>query len=111
MKEMLAIAEELNDKLTLVYAYTNIGSVYQKRVKSTFGLTIQKNLAVAIEIEDKTGQGYALSNIAGYHTMKKEYDIALQKYDQALEIYKKLGDKQMQVGMYHAIGSTYFFKR
>ena len=67
----------------------------------------KKSLAVANEIDNKNGQGYALSNIAAYHVMKEEYDIALQKFDQVLEIYKKLGDKQQQVKIYFRIGATY----
>ena len=37
--------------------------------------------------------------------------IALQKYDQVLDIYKKLGDEQQQVNVYNKIGWTYRNKK
>ncbi|MFZ4772251.1 MAG: tetratricopeptide repeat protein, partial [Ferruginibacter sp.] len=70
---------------------------------------LKKSFAIALKINDFHGMAYQYNNIAGvYSEYFKDYRLALGYYKDALEINKKLADKQ-QHGIYLMnIGNCYF---
>lgn len=99
--ENLTYYEKTNDKKNIGLAFGNIGIDFINQNNYKKGLEyLNKSFDIAVRNNDLDGMAYQYNNIAGvYSEYYKDYRIALGYYRHALEINKKLGDKQ-QHGIY-----------
>jgi tetratricopeptide (TPR) repeat protein len=107
--ENLGYYEEINNQKEIGVVLGNIGIDFISQDNYTKGLEyLKKSFDIAVKINDFHGMAYQYNNIAGvYSEYFNDYKIALGYYKSALEINKKLADKQ-QHGIYLMnIGNCY----
>jgi tetratricopeptide (TPR) repeat protein len=99
--ENLEYYEEINDQKEIGVVLGNIGIDFNSQDNYTKGLEyLKKSFDIAVKINDFHGMAYQYNNIACvYSEYFRDSRIALGYYKAALEINKKLADKQ-QHGIY-----------
>ena len=89
----LIIAEEANDKLSVVKIRNNISNTYLMNAEYDKALeNYQECLVILQELGDKRNIGVCLGNIGLVYTHKGELNKALNYYEKSLAIAEELGD-------------------
>lgn len=99
------IANQLNDKKSLVTALRGIGNVYRAQRNYTKALDyFYKSLKIAQENNDLSGIAMTLNNIGSVYYNQENYTQALEYYQKGLELSEKINDKLGIGGTLHNIG-------
>jgi len=104
----LKISSEKNYNEGMTYAYRNIGTLYF--LIGNFEKAVE-NFRKTIEIADRYGYEFhkakAMNVLAIIHRDRKNYEDALITFNQALEIFRKLNNREEINGVDHNIASLY----
>jgi len=104
----LKIMEELNDKRSIVGAFSNIGSTYAFQGNFEKALEyFQQSLKTVEELNDKQAIGVCLGNIGYIYFHQKDYEKAIEYFQQSLNIGKEEGDKRQMTTGLNNIGFVY----
>jgi tetratricopeptide (TPR) repeat protein len=96
--ELLLEAEDYNDAAVL------LGKTDPILDRWGFGRYLENQYHRLLNRLDKRGVAFALHNLGVIHQDRGEYDEALKKYQQSLEIKEYLGDREGVAGSLHEIG-------
>ncbi|NOU47341.1 MAG: tetratricopeptide repeat protein [Bacteroidales bacterium] len=107
--ENLSYYEQIDNKKETGLVLGNIGIDFISQNNYEKGLEyLKKSFDIAVATNDYHGMAYQYNNIAGvYSEYFNDHKIALGYYKEALEINKKLGDKQQQGIYLMNIGNCY----
>ncbi len=103
----LKLAEELNDKTILSKANNLVSSCYQNTNDSLSMLYRQKAFNYAIEIKDFSLMASAERGISIIYVQRKNYGLALDNLEKALEYEKKTKTQKGLPGIYFYFGEAY----
>ena len=68
---------------------------------------ISRALKLYREINDKSGEGLALTAMGLWHSSRKDESRAIQYHNQAIEILRAIGDRHSEAIARHALGQAY----
>jgi tetratricopeptide (TPR) repeat protein len=92
--KVIAMAEEIGDKLRIAGALNNIGNIYKDQANYAAALNYYfKGLKIAEELNHKYLLSALLGNIGVMYYSQANYEPALDYYSRALKIREELGDK------------------
>ncbi|MGZ3905080.1 MAG: tetratricopeptide repeat protein, partial [Bacteroidia bacterium] len=112
VKKAHDLAEKINYKSGLAYAYNNMGNI--SRNKGDYKLALDnysKSLQIRKEIFDKPGQGTALFGIGNVYLVWGEYNTALEYYLKSLKIFEEFKSKSDIADCYSNIGVIYYYQK
>ncbi|MGK7390504.1 MAG: adenylate/guanylate cyclase domain-containing protein [Candidatus Cyclobacteriaceae bacterium M2_1C_046] len=110
--EAREIAEEINYKKGLAYAYKHIGLTYYAQSNSDQILyNWEPSLNIFKELNDSTGISNLLTNLAAVYYNAGDYTVALDYNLRALEIAEKTNDIPRLFTALLNIGAIYFSKK
>lgn len=98
-KKAYAIAVELNDKyqqFNILINLSDIYSVYKNKTKIGYSFQyLEKAKKIAYELSDETLMFYVYFNLGGCYKNTKKYNLAIENYKKAEQLYKKgISDEQ-----------------
>lgn len=110
--QAMAIQKEIKDRSGLMYSYINHALVTQFLHEKYAEAISQMQMAtkLAIETNSETNLAYCQQNIGSLYSYLNIYDSAKHYYDQALTMYKKLGDKKGEADMDINYGYYYNYR-
>src|SRR5258708_15238538 len=102
----LRYAEEADDKLRKLMCRLNLGGVrqYLGRLPAARA-DLESALALGESIGHTQGQAYALLNLADLEVTRGDYAAALEQYEQAADLERRVDDQQLRVLI--AAGGSY----
>ncbi|SMP12518.1 Adenylate cyclase, class 3 [Muriicola jejuensis] len=111
--QSLQTFEEIKDTLGIANMVNNLGAVYYSQGSNTRAIEYYlRSLRISEKIKDTLRIATALINIAGvYSDTPKDYDIALQYYNQLNPYLGPLNDPQVRTYYLMGIGEVYFKKQ
>ena len=68
---------------------------------------IDRALRLYREINDKSGEGLALTAMGLWHSSHQDYSRAIELHNEALEIFRAIGDQHSEAVAFNAIGQGY----
>ena len=91
-------------------AHGNLAKSYQELAFYQQALTHHlSHLSLAKEIKgDVTSKANALCNLGNYHCIRKEFDIAVNYYEQFIECTRSIDDKESEAEANNLIGFAYY---
>lgn len=98
LEEAIEIAEKIDNTTVKVILFNTIGSVYRKQNNVEKALMYHQNALVEAEqiknlsSENRKSISVAENNIGNLYMMLGQYDLALEKFEKALEVRKDLND-------------------
>ncbi|MBD3637289.1 MAG: tetratricopeptide repeat protein [Crocinitomicaceae bacterium] len=96
------------DTLGAIYAFNNIGGIYLKLEKPAEGMAyFQRGYKLAKQFNSRPSEAILLTGIATVHSMEGQFDLALEKFLEALEIKRNGTNKGTIVYSLESIGETY----
>lgn len=111
-KEIVTIAEKINNKEKAAQAYYFAGILYFLKSDYPAGINEQfKALKLAEEIKMDKFSAQILISIGNVFMMQEDYDKSLTYYHKAFNILKKLNDKNDMARTYSNIGLVYAYKK
>jgi tetratricopeptide (TPR) repeat protein len=106
--QSLEMAEEINDKEQISYAYTNIGNIYLTQGNYPEALKYQlQSLKIDEKAGNKMGMGITYGNIGLIYYYQGNYAEALKNQQQSLEMNKASGNKNGIAMAYGNAGIAY----
>jgi CHAT domain-containing protein/tetratricopeptide (TPR) repeat protein len=99
------IAERIGDRAGLGYVLNDLGSIHNRRDRTTQALECyQKSLAIFEEVGDKKGKMRALYGIGSAYELQNRFDKALGYYEKSLAISEEIGDKSFTASVLNNLG-------
>jgi class 3 adenylate cyclase len=96
LRNVIDLANILNDKKQLAQAYRNLNYYYKSLGNFTEAQSNNFNaLKIYEEINDQYGIAFVVGNIGGIYYENGEYDKALKYYKQSLDISSSIGEKSI----------------
>lgn len=105
-KASLRIAKALNDTDLLVGLYNNMGNVYRIRSDLVRGLDYFQKALSLLDTSDDRDLAILYGNLGVVQKRRKAFQKALERYRQAQEIFRSLGDSGMVAATYLSIGQV-----
>ncbi|MCC7303700.1 MAG: SpoIIE family protein phosphatase [Bacteroidia bacterium] len=114
----LDASEKAGVKEDLGWCHNNIANVYSSKyeishVESDLDKSLEHMTAavnILKEMESRGPYGAALSNLGNKLMQKKEYDLAIQKFKIAVEIFETINDGNGKMMNYENLGNAYLSK-
>jgi tetratricopeptide (TPR) repeat protein len=104
--EAYGISDKMDDKPRLLITATSLGNIYYwKKDYPKAAFYYQK----AYDFSKLIGRpsGRPLNNLGIVYVLEKQYDKAIETYNQAIEVYKKQNAKELIAQVYINIGAAY----
>lgn len=112
LEEAIGIEEKINNKTVKVVLFNTIGSVYRKQNNVEQALIYHQNALVEAEkIENPTSENIksitiSKNNIGNLYMMLGQYDLALEKFSETIEVRKDLNDLKGLAVNYQNVGNA-----
>jgi signal transduction histidine kinase/uncharacterized protein HemY len=107
-KQMLELAQKINDQKGIGNAYANLGAANYMQSNNDSAIKYFSMAAgLRKKINDKAGTGGALNNIAMAYQQQSNYTSAVSYYLQALKIFEELNDVKRMAQANVNIASLY----
>lgn len=103
-EKSLALAERLNYRKGMAYAYNSIGVTYRNQGKPEALKNLQASLKIAEEIGDKFLMANCYGNIGTIYKNQGNYPEALKNHMVSLKLKEDIGDKRGIALSYNGIG-------
>lgn len=108
-KQLLGIAEELNDVELMANAYGRMGRLFYKindTEKSLF--YYQKALKLFKQKNNLSGIEKTYCQLGDCYTNKSYYDLAIECYERGLDVNKQTNDPEQKINFLVGIGNVYY---
>jgi serine phosphatase RsbU (regulator of sigma subunit) len=108
-KQLISIAEELNDAELMANAYSRMGRLFYRiddTEKSLF--YYQKALKLFKQKNNLAGIEKTYCQLGDCYTNKSHYDLAIECYERGLEVNKQTSDPEQKVNFLVGIGNVYY---
>jgi tetratricopeptide (TPR) repeat protein len=101
---MEASVDKAETLLDIAYQQNNI-SLYKEGIE-----TSKKALQLFLDFSDKNGEALTLHTLSNCYIGYREYELAEQALDQAMQIYKNLNDEAGQANIHSTYGTLFTWR-
>ncbi|MFY0598350.1 MAG: response regulator [Cyclobacteriaceae bacterium] len=99
------------DKSGLAHAKLKLGDFYENSDNVSASLILNHEAYdLFVELQDSTNIYFALASIGINHDYRGDHEIAIQYYEECIELAKSIGRDISVAAMYHNLGGIYSFE-
>ncbi len=107
----LVLAKKLKDENQQFSILINLSAFYlheNKRESNQKALDcLNQSKSLALKLKNSINLFYVYFNIGGYYSKNKNYDLALENYQKALDLAPMIGDNEQVLNIYKTLSYTY----
>ncbi|MFN8114663.1 MAG: tetratricopeptide repeat protein [Bacteroidia bacterium] len=108
-KQLIAIAESLNDNEKLANAYGRMGALFVRINDYDKAISYyEKSLKIFKQLNDYPGIERTYKQIGDSYYYKSFYDLAIECYERGLEVNKKTNNEELKSNILVSIGNVYY---
>jgi signal transduction histidine kinase/CheY-like chemotaxis protein len=108
-KSAIKIAIKIGEANLESNVYNNLSGLFLNRKKPKLALAIiEYSIKLKKQTNDIRGYGFAIYGLGKVHYYNGEYDLAEQKFLEAVDVHKSMGEKMGVAMAYTKLGQLYF---